>query len=107
MLLDIDFNRLPSVSITEARAHFRANYGWPEKHETGIFGNREHYGMRHGVFVVIDEETMEALLDAPNLSWSFRQDRAIGLQRRLRMALWSRPWTWITMRRVREYSMRR
>jgi uncharacterized protein YjlB len=68
MPLDIDFNRLPSVSITEARVRFRAKHGWPEEHETGIFKNREHHGIRHGVLVVIDEETMKALLDVPNLS---------------------------------------
>jgi hypothetical protein len=87
MPLDIEFNRLPSVSTTEARVRFRAKYSWPEKHEMGIFRNHEHHDLRHGVFVVIDEETMKALLDAPNLFWDFRQARAIGLPRRLRMAL--------------------
>ena len=63
--LDIEYIRLPSASIAEAREHFRAKCGLPEKRETGIVTNLVHYGMRYGVFVVIDEETMKTLLDAP------------------------------------------
>jgi hypothetical protein len=63
--LDIDYIRLPSANISEARTHFRAKYGLPKKHEVGIIPSHEHYDMPHIIFVVIDEETVKMLLDAP------------------------------------------
>jgi hypothetical protein len=63
--LDIEYIRLPSASIPEARRHFRAKYGWPEKHKTSILRTHLHWGMRYNVFIAIDEETMKGFLDAP------------------------------------------
>lgn len=40
--LDIEYIRLPSASIPEARRHFRAKYGFPEKHERGILRDHAH-----------------------------------------------------------------
>jgi hypothetical protein len=46
------------------RKHFRAEYDWPKKHETGILRNQVHDEVRHGIFVMIDEEMVKTLLDA-------------------------------------------
>ncbi|RDL36323.1 uncharacterized protein BP5553_05675 [Venustampulla echinocandica] len=39
--LDIEYIRLPTASIPEARTHFCAKYGWPQQYETGILRNHE------------------------------------------------------------------
>jgi hypothetical protein len=57
--LGIEFIRLPSASTQDARAHFRAKYGWPERYEKSLYGgSQEHNDMRHSLFVAIDEETL-------------------------------------------------
>jgi hypothetical protein len=67
--LGIEYIRLPSASIQDARAHFRAKYGWPEKHEGYMVGGgtQEHRDLRHALFVVIDEETMSTWNEAPDV----------------------------------------
>jgi hypothetical protein len=63
--LNIEYIRFPFASILDARTYFRAKHGWPGKYETSILRNHEHHDMRHGIFVVIDEETMKTWGEAP------------------------------------------
>lgn len=64
--LDIDFIRLPSASIAEAREHFRAGMEWVARDPTRILQpQQKHHGMRYSLFVVLDDETIGTLLDGP------------------------------------------
>ncbi|RDL39423.1 uncharacterized protein BP5553_03763 [Venustampulla echinocandica] len=64
--LHIEYIRLPSASLYDARTHFRAKYGWPVKYQEGKEERtHEHHDMRHRYFVVINEETIKTLFDAP------------------------------------------
>jgi hypothetical protein len=60
--LDVEYVRLPSASISKARAKFRGRHGWPEEFETGLPRSHEHCGLRYRVFVVVDDEGLESLL---------------------------------------------
>ncbi|KAM3085339.1 hypothetical protein ACMFMG_002422 [Clarireedia jacksonii] len=54
--LDIEYIRLPSASINDARTHFRASHGWTD-------GNRAHEfsGLRHSYFIVLDEGILNTM----------------------------------------------
>ncbi|KAG4431567.1 hypothetical protein IFR05_012942 [Cadophora sp. M221] len=64
--LDIEYISRPAASILETRTHFRSKYGWPKEYETGVFRNHTHHDMRHRYFIMIDDETMTTLQDAPD-----------------------------------------
>lgn len=74
--LDIGFVRIPSASIAEVRAHFRAKMEWVERDSSRILqAEQKHHGMRYSLFVVIDEETMTTLLDAPQAITELEKDK--------------------------------
>lgn len=81
--LDIDYIRLPSASINDVRMHFQARNGWPKGERT-----HEFFGIRHSNFIVLNEETLNALNelfsaytevigDLRYMDWSDNEDNVV------------------------------
>lgn len=64
--LDIEYIRLPSASIADARKHFRAKNGWPEPYRPLLRTEHSSFDYRKTYFLIIDEETTDALFEAPD-----------------------------------------
>jgi hypothetical protein len=71
--LGIQYIRLPSASIQEARTHFRWKHRRPEINQEPAPTDEERNDMAHSYFLIIDEEAMIILMNAPSAITTLRK----------------------------------